>query len=118
MQKELAQRLGELSGKPKTSGLHIHPVANSRRELGVKDDEISVINSQEGKKLYKSRVIRHQTARKEWHSDITFEPIPSDYTILRLTVLPRTGGGKHLHSLFYNLPELIYKSRYSMGLGI
>ncbi|KAJ5372025.1 alpha-ketoglutarate-dependent sulfonate dioxygenase [Penicillium concentricum] len=92
MQKELAQRLGELSGKPKTSGLHVHPIANSRREQGVKDDEISVINSQEGKKLYKSRVTRHQTARKEWHSDITFEPIPSDYTILRLTVLPRTGG--------------------------
>ncbi|KNG81033.1 hypothetical protein ANOM_010687 [Aspergillus nomiae NRRL 13137] len=92
MQKELAQRLGELSGKPKTSGLHIHPVANSRREISVKDDEISVINSTEGKKLYKSRVIRHQTARKEWHSDITFEPVPSDYTILRLTVLPRTGG--------------------------
>ncbi|KAE8359233.1 putative alpha-ketoglutarate-dependent sulfonate dioxygenase [Aspergillus caelatus] len=92
LQKELAQRLGELSGKPKTSGLHIHPVANSRREISVKDDEISVINSMEGKKLYKSRVIRHQTARKEWHSDITFEPIPSDYTILRLTVLPRTGG--------------------------
>ncbi|KAE8382511.1 putative alpha-ketoglutarate-dependent sulfonate dioxygenase [Aspergillus bertholletiae] len=92
LQKELAQRLGELSGKPKTSGLHIHPVANSRREISVKDDEISVINSTEGKKLYKSRVIRHQTARKEWHSDITFEPIPSDYTILRLTVLPRTGG--------------------------
>ncbi|KAF9893486.1 hypothetical protein FE257_010798 [Aspergillus nanangensis] len=92
LQKELAQRLGELSGKPKTSGLHVHPVANSRREISVKDDEISVINSEEGKKLYKSRVTRHQTARKEWHSDITFEPIPSDYTILRLTVLPRTGG--------------------------
>ncbi|KAL5366640.1 hypothetical protein BJX96DRAFT_180913 [Aspergillus floccosus] len=92
LQKELAQRLGELSGKPKTSGLHIHPVANSRREISVKDDEISVINSEEGKKLYKSRVTRHQTARKEWHSDITFERIPSDFTILRLTVLPRTGG--------------------------
>ncbi|CAG8893368.1 unnamed protein product [Penicillium egyptiacum] len=92
LQKELAQRLGQLSGKPETSGLHIHPVANSRREISVKDDEISVINSEEGKKLYKSRVVRHQTARKEWHSDITFEPIPSDYTILRLTVLPRTGG--------------------------
>ncbi len=62
--------------------------------MSVKDDEISVINSLEGKKVFKSRDLRHQTARKEWHSDITFEPIPSDYTILRLTVLPRTGGGK------------------------
>ena len=118
MQKELAQRLGELSGKPKTSGLHVHPIANSRREQGVKDDEISVINSQEGKKLYKSRVTRHQTARKEWHSDITFEPIPSDYTILRLTVLPRTGGGKHQSPFSPDLGALTHKSRYSVGFGI
>lgn len=27
-----------------------------------------------------------------WHSDITFEPVPSDYAILRLTELPKTGG--------------------------
>ncbi|KAJ5822722.1 hypothetical protein N7447_005062 [Penicillium robsamsonii] len=42
LQKELVQRLGELSGKPETSGLHIHPVVNSGREHGVTDDEISV----------------------------------------------------------------------------
>ncbi|KAJ5086537.1 Taurine catabolism dioxygenase TauD/TfdA [Penicillium alfredii] len=92
LQKELAQRLGELSGKPSTSGLHIHPVSNSGREHSVKDDEISVISSEQRKKLYKDRNQRKQTARREWHSDITFEPIPSDYTILRLTDLPKTGG--------------------------
>ncbi|CAL5872129.1 uncharacterized protein PFLUO_LOCUS6387 [Penicillium psychrofluorescens] len=92
LQKELAQRLGELSGKPRTSGLHIHPVANSGREHSVKDDEISVISSQLRQKLYSYRNTRKQTARREWHSDITFEPIPSDYTILRLTELPKTGG--------------------------
>jgi alpha-ketoglutarate-dependent taurine dioxygenase len=27
-----------------------------------------------------------------WHADITFEPVPSDYAILRLHTLPRTGG--------------------------
>ena len=94
LQKELVQRLGELSGKPKTSGLHIHPVANSGRENSVSDDEISVISSEQRKKLYFSRNVRKQSARQEWHSDITFEPIPSDYTLLRLTELPRTGGGK------------------------
>ncbi|KAJ6144556.1 hypothetical protein N7470_008451 [Penicillium chermesinum] len=95
LQKELIQRLGELSGKPSTSGLHIHPVANSGREHGVKDDEISVISSQGREKLYTSRNKRKQSSRREWHSDITFEPIPSDYTLLRLTELPKTGGGKH-----------------------
>ncbi|KAJ5636224.1 Taurine catabolism dioxygenase TauD/TfdA [Penicillium longicatenatum] len=92
LQKELVQRLGELSGKPKTSGLHIHPIVNSSREHGVQDDEISVISSQQRQKLFTDRNQRKQTARREWHSDITFEPIPSDYTILRLTELPKTGG--------------------------
>ena len=38
LQKELVQRLGELSGKPSTSKLHIHPVMNSARAED-KDDE-------------------------------------------------------------------------------
>lgn len=97
LQKELAQRLGELSGKPATSGLHIHPVNNSGRRLGSKDDEISVISSEQAKELYKDRLLnplgsKKQNGKQGWHSDITFEPIPSDYAILRLTQLPETGG--------------------------
>ncbi|KAF2403774.1 taurine catabolism dioxygenase, partial [Trichodelitschia bisporula] len=98
LQKELAQRLGEQSGKPKTSGLHIHPVSNSGRRLGGKDDEISVISSEQAKEIYKNRFNnlaggnKRQSAKGGWHSDITFEPIPSDYAILRLTELPSTGG--------------------------
>ncbi|EXJ81275.1 hypothetical protein A1O3_07565 [Capronia epimyces CBS 606.96] len=52
LQKELVQRLGELSGKPETSKLHIHPLNNSGREDGSKDDEISVISSVQAKKLF------------------------------------------------------------------
>lgn len=95
LQKELAQRLGHLSGKPNTSTLHIHPVSNSGRELGGKDDKISVISSEQGKKLYKARWSKRQSQKGAWHSDITFEPVPSDYAILRLTQLPETGGGMH-----------------------
>lgn len=94
-QKELAQRLGELSGKPSTSGLHIHPVSNSQREYGDKDNEISVISSEGHKKIYKNRFNadrKKQSHKEGWHSDITFEPVPSDYAILRLTELPKTGG--------------------------
>jgi alpha-ketoglutarate-dependent taurine dioxygenase len=97
LQKELVQRLGELSGKPKTSGLHIHPVSNSGRELGGKDDEISVISSAQAKKIYADKLLfateKKQSSKEGWHSDITFEPIPSDYALLRLTQLPKTGGG-------------------------
>jgi alpha-ketoglutarate-dependent taurine dioxygenase len=99
LQKELAQRLGELSGKPSTSKLHIHPVSNSGRRLGGKDDEISVISSEQQKEIYKNRDLNFASQKKQslksgWHSDITFEPVPSDYAILRLTQLPSTGGGK------------------------
>ena len=99
LQKKLVQRLGELSGKPATSGLHIHPVSNSGRESGGKDDEISVISSAQSKKLYSDRFGafgeggKRQSGKNQWHSDITFEPIPSDYALLRLTQLPKVGGG-------------------------
>jgi alpha-ketoglutarate-dependent taurine dioxygenase len=97
LQKELVQRLGELSGKPATSKLHIHPVNNAERDDNGKDDEISVISSAQAKKIYADRYTwssgsRRQTGKNEWHSDITFEPIPSDYALLRLTQLPKTGG--------------------------
>ncbi|KAF2252218.1 putative TfdA family taurine dioxygenase [Trematosphaeria pertusa] len=96
VQKELVQRLGQLSGKPETSKLHIHPVSNSGRTLGGKDDEISVISSEQAKALYKNRYLdflgKKQSAKGGWHSDITFEPVPSDYALLRLTELPETGG--------------------------
>ncbi|KAK3075636.1 hypothetical protein LTR53_000878 [Teratosphaeriaceae sp. CCFEE 6253] len=94
LQKRLVQKLGELSGKPSTSGLHIHPISNSGRRLGGHDDQISVISSEQAKKLYKDRGFNgtKQSAKEGWHSDITFENVPSDYAILRLTELPETGG--------------------------
>lgn len=102
LQKELAQRLGQLAGKPSSSTLHIHPVVNSGREFGGKDDEISVISSEQQKKLYKGGFFqKKQTQRRGWHSDITFEPVPSDYAILRLTQLPKVGGGKYLCFSFF-----------------
>ncbi|KAL9074121.1 MAG: hypothetical protein Q9161_002531 [Pseudevernia consocians] len=96
LQKELAQRLGELSGKPASSKLHIHPVINSGRDEGGGDDEISTISSRQAKKLYKGSFLvpgeKKQSGKEGWHSDITFEPVPSDYAILRLVELPGTGG--------------------------
>jgi hypothetical protein len=122
LQKELAQRLGELSGKPSTSKLHIHPVSNSGRRLGGKDDEISVISSEQAKEIYKGRLAnfsgKKQSAKAGWHSDITFEPIPSDYALLRLTELPKTGGGAyntHLASSVLTTNPLI---RHPLGIWL
>ncbi|KAL7269555.1 hypothetical protein RUND412_007780 [Rhizina undulata] len=91
-QKLLGRKLGELTGKPKTSGLHVHPLTHETSELG---DEISVISS-EGKtglvgKEYRNDG-RSKIASRGWHSDITFEKVPSDYAILKIHTLPETGG--------------------------
>lgn len=99
LQKKLILRLGELTGRPATSGLHIHPVLNSQRELGGDDLEISTISSIQNKKYYskgaeKSNFSPKQQSSAQWHSDIPFEPVPSDYTSLRLVQLPKTGGGQ------------------------
>lgn len=94
LQKAFIQRLGELSGKPASSTLHIHPVLNNSSEFGVGDDEISTISSLQRKKIFaevgQSTIRRYDAA--QWHSDIQFEPHPADYTSLRLTQLPSTGG--------------------------
>jgi alpha-ketoglutarate-dependent taurine dioxygenase len=99
LQKELIQKIGILSGKPASSGLHIHPILNSDREgYRVTDPEISTIDSELNKKLYKgkeegkSSFIPPKQRAGQWHSDIAFEPVPADYSSLRLEVLPKTGG--------------------------
>ncbi|OIW32293.1 taurine catabolism dioxygenase [Coniochaeta ligniaria NRRL 30616] len=96
LQKKLILRLGELTGRPATSGLHIHPILNSERELGGSDPEISTISSVQHNKFYVKQEPDELSPKKQssaqWHSDIAFEPVPADYTSLRLVELPTTGG--------------------------
>lgn len=97
LQKQFVHRLGQLTGKPKDSSLHIHPVLNGTSEFGVtKDNEISTISSIARKNMYKheekTRLNTHRYDAALWHSDIQFEPVPADYTSLRLTKLPKSGG--------------------------
>ncbi|KAF2091062.1 taurine catabolism dioxygenase [Saccharata proteae CBS 121410] len=95
-QKYLNQRLGELTGKPSTSTLHVHPILNNDLELGDSDAQISTISSIQRKKYYdKAQDYERGPKNQEsaqWHSDIQFEPVPADYTSLRLVQLPETGG--------------------------
>ena len=97
--KELSQRLGELSGKPLSSGLHIHPTSNSGRAMGSPDDEVMVVSSVQSKTIYQGSALdpkwtKRQNGSTGWHSDITWETIPTDYGVLRMTELPSAGGGK------------------------
>lgn len=99
LQKALILRLGKLTGRPESSSLHIHPILNSERELGGDDLEVSTINSIQHDKFYKKSAQDALSPKKQntaaWHSDIAFEPVPADYTSLRLTQLPKTGGGTY-----------------------
>ncbi|KAL1841701.1 hypothetical protein VTK73DRAFT_3413 [Phialemonium thermophilum] len=110
LQKQLILRLGKLTGRPATSGLHIHPILNSERELGGDDPEISTISSIQQKKYYRKdaegELSPKKQSRAQWHSDIAFEPVPADYTSLRLVQLPETGGDT-LWASGYELYDLI-----------
>ncbi|KAJ7472035.1 hypothetical protein FB451DRAFT_1134900 [Mycena latifolia] len=86
-QKELGTRLGELAGKPATSKLHVHPISEQTPELTA---DVSVISSEGG--IARTGYSKSARASNGWHTDITFEPIPSDYAILKLHTLPTVGG--------------------------
>ncbi|KAK0629499.1 hypothetical protein B0T17DRAFT_188688 [Bombardia bombarda] len=107
-QKLLGQRLGELTGKPETSKLHRHALANSKRgiavdENGKLDDEVSVISSEQNRKFYSDRYspASKRIASHGWHADITFERIPSDYAILKIVDPPTDAGGDTLWASGY-----------------
>lgn len=90
--KELMERITALAGCPSSSGLHVHPLTEEGSELG---DQISVISSEKQKK---GGGLTHQLsdvsrlASAGWHADISFEPVPSDYAMLKIHTLPPTGG--------------------------
>jgi len=107
-QKRLGEKLGELTGKPETSKLHRHALSNSKRgiavdENGKLDDEVSVISSEQARKLYKDRFgfNSKKLASEGWHADITFERIPSDYAILKIVTPPEDAGGDTLWASGY-----------------
>jgi alpha-ketoglutarate-dependent taurine dioxygenase len=75
-QKELGLRLGEHSGRPAGSGLHRHPISEDAPELGA---ETSVISSMGG--IARARERPNVRASRGWHSDITFEPMPADFSV-------------------------------------
>lgn len=95
LQKELVHRLGQLTGKPSDSTLHVHPILNGTNEF-INDAEISTIDSASRNKLevfkHNAKEAKRKYNASQWHSDIQFEPVPADYTSLRLTKLPTTGG--------------------------
>ena len=95
--KTLAIRLGELTGRPSTSGLHIHPLFNSERDHGGEDNQINCVSSEDRKKVYAAEQhhAKKNQSHNNWHSDLGFEAVPGDYSCFILTEVPETGGGTY-----------------------
>ncbi|KAJ7885799.1 taurine catabolism dioxygenase [Mycena leptocephala] len=82
-QKTLAHRMGELSGRPAGSGLHKHPISPETPELGK---DVSVISSMGG--ISRAGIIDDTRASNGWHTDIPFEAVPADFSILKMRTVP------------------------------
>ncbi|GAA5890781.1 hypothetical protein JCM6882_000659 [Rhodosporidiobolus microsporus] len=80
--KLLANKLGQLSGRPAESGLHIHPTEH------IPDPELSPITTS----FIQRKPGTSLLASRGWHTDITFEPHPSDFAILNMWSIPENGG--------------------------
>lgn len=128
LQKQFVHRLGQLTSKPSDSTLHIHPILNNTSEFGVADAEISTISSLQRKKTFgHEKSVRQTGSRRydaaQWHSDIQFEPVPADYTSLRLTQLPETGGdtlwasGYDIYDRFSRAYQVFFESLTATFVG-
>ncbi|KAI5480253.1 hypothetical protein MNV49_001212 [Pseudohyphozyma bogoriensis] len=90
-QKILGQRLGELSGKPKESSLHVHPITPPKSELG---DEVLVVSNKHNQKPVEEYIGDDVSKihSNNIHSDITYERYGTDYSLLKLVQIPEEGG--------------------------
>lgn len=89
LQKELTLRMGQLTGQPKGTGLYKHPMHKIRGD----DPVMSTLDPKTQRATHVgARKTVKQSSTNEWHSDISAEPAPSSYTVLRMTEVPTCGG--------------------------
>ncbi|KAK4706020.1 hypothetical protein P7C70_g170, partial [Phenoliferia sp. Uapishka_3] len=86
----LALALGEVSGKPADSTLHIHPT-QELGENGLPVGKISNVAEAGGRQISFPDE-RSILASAGWHTDISFEPRPANYSMLKMHTLPPSGG--------------------------
>ncbi|KAK0507291.1 hypothetical protein JMJ35_010329 [Cladonia borealis] len=98
-QKVLARKLGQLTCRPHTSDLYIHPLNQTTMPDGTIDAELTTLARDPAKKLYAKQsgfsggaAIKKQSHIDGWHTDSSFENVPSDYTLLHMKTTPAAGG--------------------------
>lgn len=81
--------MGILSGKPKNHGLGKHPLHLIRGD----DPEMGKLDAARQQALHSlDTSSMRQTHANEWHTDGSYETCPPDFTVLRMTDIPPTGG--------------------------
>ncbi|SLM37773.1 alpha-ketoglutarate-dependent sulfonate [Lasallia pustulata] len=77
---------------PKENYLHIHPLNNFNDDLDKNLNVITSYQARPAEDIFRNSAERHLGARGGWHADIGYEPHSADYTVLKLTQLPESGG--------------------------
>lgn len=90
--RELCQIITTVAYYPESSGLHVHPLTEGSSELGDQINAISSTKQKRGGGLAYQLSDTSRYASVGWHADITFEPVLSDYAMLKTHTLPPTGG--------------------------
>ncbi|KAL7004371.1 hypothetical protein EMMF5_006062 [Cystobasidiomycetes sp. EMM_F5] len=117
---KLVDKIGILSGRPAESNLHIHPLSKEFNEAGELIRGGETIDSHpdaEGRQI--SFADEKSTfASAGWHSDVSFEPVPSNYSALQLRTIPVHGGGDTMWSSMYSAYDLLspYMQQFLSGL--
>ncbi|TAQ90510.1 hypothetical protein B7494_g1210 [Chlorociboria aeruginascens] len=111
-EKLLARKLGELTYRPYTSDLAIHPLNQTELPDGTIDAELTTLARDPTKKLVQqagfsgSAKVKKQSHADGWHTDNSFETIPADYTLLHMNTTP-TSGGDTLFASSYEAYDLL-----------
>ena len=111
-QKLLADELGKIAGKPETSKLFVHPAASSCGYLGEDgkiDPEVLVLTTR-WKGVYANKGYKAIRDEAGWHTDMSTEPVPVSYSILRMVETPPGQGGDTMWASGYALYEKLSPS--------
>lgn len=113
-EKLLCHKLGQLTTRPYTSGLYIHPVNQMENTDGSVDPEVMSPSRNVKKKLYireggyAKGSERNQSRADGWHTDGSFEHVPPDYTLLHMVKVPVEGsGGDTMFASAYEAYDLL-----------
>ncbi|KAF7551942.1 hypothetical protein G7Z17_g4681 [Cylindrodendrum hubeiense] len=106
--KILTNKLGELTGKPEES------------KNGTHDEEVFYISSVREKENHSNRFEAPlpKLASYLWHSDITFENLPSDYAILQMVDLPGDAGGDTIWASAYEMFDRMSPAYQKLAEGL